>query len=419
MLCCAVGHRDERTPGPFLGLWPRPPASQRPGLIFDSFWCLNCDNRYTWLLPAITAAQTSITRGSTVWNFDPVCSLSAPTNPSSRLYSKYSKLAGQYVQTALVLLGLMPRQECVLCLTHSIAVKSNHIQQSYSTFNCSPATYSTKRCLDTSSSLCLCLKLSRILLWKWARANWYDDLFVWCTRSELSPCKDLIIYDLLNMLLFLLSDYNREVASVLLCDGNRAAVFCFEHSEPDQSQGAALRPPVLTWMTPGKGNKEIRRENKGSGKSRMTDRQSIIIVKMISPLLTFTTHQVFRLHMSWRNAPQGSLQLTLTVRRPPPHPFPAKPMFRHVGLGSNSTWEHHLERIYVHDNAVLQLYSVVYPLRESHPCGFWRLKWILDRKQTFLQMCWQAASTDVKSRTSAQCQRQGFGSWSPHKGYWD
>lgn len=73
--------------------------------------------------------------------------------------------------------------------------------------------------------------------------------------------------------------------------------------------------PVLTWMTRGKDNKGIKR-----GGSRVwekqNDRQSVILVKMLTPHCTFTFHHVFRLHTGWRNAPRGSLQLHLTHRSP-------------------------------------------------------------------------------------------------------
>lgn len=93
--------------------------------------------------------------------------------------------------------------------------------------------------------------------------------------------------------------------------------------------------PVLTWMTRGKGNKGIKRGGQGEWEEQ-NDRQSIILVKMLSPHCTFTFHQVFWLHTSWRNAPQGSLQLTLTVHRSPQHRLPAlpcvKPTSQHVHL---------------------------------------------------------------------------------------
>lgn len=49
---------------------------------------------------------------------------------------------------------------------------------------------------------------------------------------------------------------------------------------------------VLTWMTRGKDNKEIKR---GGSRvcERLRDRQSIIRVKMLTPDCTFTFHQVF------------------------------------------------------------------------------------------------------------------------------
>lgn len=93
------------------------------------------------------------------------------------------------------------------------------------------------------------------------------------------------------------------------------------------------------------------RDKKGRtrGVGKQNDRQSIILVKMLSPHCTFTFHQVFWLHMSGKNAPRGSLQLTLMVHRSPPSsPHPSSHL-SHVQTRPpqskfNMNAKHHLGR---------------------------------------------------------------------------
>lgn len=73
---------------------------------------------------------------------------------------------------------------------------------------------------------------------------------------------------------------------------------------------------VLTWMTWGKDNKEIKR---GGSRvwERLHDRQSIIRVKMLTPHCTFTFHQVFAAAHGPKECTGGRPATHLTPSFPP------------------------------------------------------------------------------------------------------
>ena len=62
-----------------------------------------------------------------------------------------------------------------------------------------------------------------------------------------------------------------------------------------------------------------RKKGRTSGVGKQNDRWSIILVKQLSPRCTFTFHQEVWMHTVWRNAPRGSLRVTLTEHRSPQH----------------------------------------------------------------------------------------------------
>lgn len=98
--------------------------------------------------------------------------------------------------------------------------------------------------------------------------------------------------------------------------------------------------PVLTWMTRGKDNKEIKRGG-SRVRERLHDRQSIIRAKMLTPHCTFTFHQVFAAAHGLKECTGGQPAAHLTPGFPP-HRFPAPPWVRptpqHVHLSPALTF---------------------------------------------------------------------------------
>lgn len=90
-------------------------------------------------------------------------------------------------------------------------------------------------------------------------------------------------------------------------------------SETNLTGSGVLRgatTPVLTWMTRGKDNKEIKR---GGSRvwERLHDRQSIIRAKMLTPHCTFTFHQVFAAAHGLKECTGGQPVAHLTPSFPP------------------------------------------------------------------------------------------------------